>query len=254
MIGKHLGKTIDIHGGGQDLIFPHHENEVAQGTCANNGQLYCRTWVHNSFVTVDGQKMSKSLGNVLLISDLLAHMPGEAIRYALLMTHYRHPLDWNPIRLGRAKAMLIRFYRALSRVKGIPASMNEQPDPTVLAAVAEDLNTPLALARLQRLIPLLGKTSDETVVAKAKGKLLASGAVLGLLQQDPDAVLTQFARGGETPEPAWIADLINSRTTARQEGDYAKADELRLQLAKAGVALEDSDGVTHWRLTNMEAL
>ena len=108
MIGQHLGHTIDIHGGGQDLIFPHHENEIAQGTCAH-GELYCRTWVHNSFVTVDGQKMSKSLGNVLLVRDLLQQAPGEAIRLALLSTHYRRPLDWSAQRLAAARQALMRF-------------------------------------------------------------------------------------------------------------------------------------------------
>ena len=116
MINRHLGTTIDIHGGGQDLIFPHHENEIAQGTCAN-GTRYCHTWVHNSFVTVDGQKMSKSRGNVLLVRDLLANAPGEAIRLALLSTHYRHPLDWNERRLAQALGTLSRWYKSLGKTE-----------------------------------------------------------------------------------------------------------------------------------------
>ena len=150
MIGQHLGHTIDIHGGGQDLIFPHHENEVAQGTCAH-GALYCRTWVHNSFVTVEGQKMSKSLGNVLLVRDLLQQAPGEAIRLALLSTHYRRPLDWGAQRLAAARQALTRFYASLAKVEHVSALADTTPDAQVLEALRNDVNVPGALTRLHAL-------------------------------------------------------------------------------------------------------
>lgn len=144
MIGHHLGHTIDIHGGGQDLIFPHHENEIAQGACAN-GTLYCRTWVHNSFVTVDGQKMSKSLGNVLLVRDLLAQTTGEAIRFALLSTHCRRPMDWNAQRLQTAVQTLTRLYSSLSKVSAVPPAPDVAPDKKVLEALKNDLGVTEAL-------------------------------------------------------------------------------------------------------------
>lgn len=244
MIGQHLGHTIDIHGGGQDLIFPHHENEIAQGTCAH-GVLYCRTWVHNSFVTVDGQKMSKSLGNVLLVRDLLGQAPGEAIRLALLSTHYRKPLDWNAQRLQSARDTLSRYYDSLAKVvqpKELPQS---EPDVQVLDALRNDLNVPGALVRLHALMTQLNEASSDEARAQAKSILLASGQLLGLLQQPPKEALAAL-RPGISSSAHLAADdervlaLLAEREAARQCRDFARSDALRGELEAAGFAVEDT--------------
>ncbi len=249
MIGRHLGPTIDIHGGGQDLIFPHHENEVAQGTCAN-GQLYCQHWVHNSFVTVDGQKMSKSLGNVLLVRDLLELAPGEAIRLALLSTHYRRPLNWSTERLLDAKRTLARFYRSLAAVAELETPQNMPIDGGVLLALSSDLNVHAALERLNQLRKELDTAASPAARALAKGRLLASAALLGLLQQPPAEALAQLqASEAEPALPAAEIDaLVAAREQARQQGDYARADALRAQLNEAGVVLHDAPTGSRWRL------
>ncbi len=241
MIGQHLGTTIDIHGGGQDLIFPHHENEIAQGTCAH-GALYCRTWVHNSFVTVDGQKMSKSLGNVLLVRDLLAQAPGEAIRLALLGTHYRRPLDWNAQRLADARQTLLRFYSSLAKVAHIAASPDASPDPEVLAALRNDMNVPGALARLHVLRSQLDEPATDAARAEARSRLLASAGLLGLLQQAPEAALEALAPSAAAPSlsEGAVRALLAERELARSRRDFARADALRAELAAAGFAVEDT--------------
>ena len=251
MIGKHLGHTIDIHGGGQDLIFPHHENEIAQGTCAH-GTLYCRTWVHNSFVTVDGQKMSKSLGNVLLVRDLLQQAPGEAIRLALLSTHYRHPLDWNERRLTSARQMLTSFYDSLAKVEDISPADNVTADTQLMAALCNDLNTVLAITRLHQLTMELNSATTDDMRAEAKARLLASGEILGLLQQIPQLALRELQETATKEnivcmEPAQIEALINGRNEARQQRDFTRADALRDELAASGIILEDTPQGTIWR-------
>ena len=251
MIGKHLGHTIDIHGGGQDLIFPHHENEIAQGTCAH-GTLYCRTWVHNSFVTVDGQKMSKSLGNVLLVRDLLRQAPGEAIRLALLSTHYRHPLDWNERRLTSARQMLTSFYDSLAKVEDISPADNVTADTQLMAALCNDLNTVLAITRLHQLTTELNSATTDDMRAEAKARLLASGEILGLLQQIPQLALRELQETATKEnvvcmEPAQIEALINGRNEARQQRDFTRADALRDELAASGIILEDTPQGTIWR-------
>ena len=230
VIGQHLGHTIDIHGGGQDLIFPHHENEIAQGTCAH-GALYCRTWVHNSFVTVDGQKMSKSLGNVLLVRDLLAKAPGEAFRLALLSTHYRRPLDWNAQRLADARQTLVRFYTSLAKVEHVAISPDTAPDPEVLEALRNDLNVPGALTRLHVLRVQLDEAATDAARAQAKSRLLASAGLLGLLQQAAWALSLSTAR---------VRELLAERELARQNRDFVRADVLRDELEAAGFIVEDT--------------
>lgn len=252
MIGQHLGTTIDIHGGGQDLIFPHHENEIAQGTCANN-MLYCRTWVHNSFVTVEGQKMSKSLGNVLLVRDLLELAPGEAIRLALLSTHYRHPLDWTDERLAQACRTLYRFYRALDRVASSEAAHGVGPDERVVAALSNDLNTSGALARLHELAGELERAQSNGARMYLKASFLASGALLGLLQQDARqamAVLQGFHPDAtsDVVDAEWVERVLGERTQARAQRDFARADDLRRKLEDAGIVLEDTTQGTSWRI------
>lgn len=244
MIGRHLGQTIDIHGGGQDLIFPHHENEIAQGTCAN-GTLYCRTWVHNSFVTVDGQKMSKSLGNVLLVRDLLAQAPGEAIRFALLSSHYRRPMDWNTQRLHAAAQTLVRFYSSLSKVSSLTAPVDVAPDDLVLQSLKNDLGVTEALARLHVLRSELDQAATDETRALAKARLIKSAALLGLLQQEPHVALAAL-RSPVTPveQPLshrqHLESLLEARNQARTARDFARADALRDELLEAGFSIEDS--------------
>lgn len=241
MIGQHLGHTIDIHGGGQDLIFPHHENEIAQGTCAH-GVLYCRTWVHNSFVTVDGQKMSKSLGNVLLVRELLALAPGEAIRLALLSTHYRRPLDWNAQRLADARQTLVRFYTSLAKVEHVAVSPDAAPDPEVLAALKNDLNVPGALMHLHVLRVQLDEAATDAARAQAKSRLLASAGLLGLCQQAPAAAIEVLAPSAWvlSLSTARVRELLAERKLARQNRDFVRADALRDELEAAGFIVEDT--------------
>ncbi|SFT83050.1 cysteine--tRNA ligase [Paraburkholderia aspalathi] len=248
MIGRHLGRTIDIHGGGQDLIFPHHENEIAQGVCAHDGEPYCRMWVHNSFVTVDGQKMSKSLGNVLLVRDLLAHAPGEAIRLALLSTHYRHPLDWNAQRLQAARRTLERAYAALDTVSRFP-HLETEPDSELEAALLNDLNVPRALTRLHQLVEDLQRAADGPARQWAKARLLASAQLLGVLQQEPARALDALrgrAGGTSAPDDAWVESLLARRTEARRLRAFGEADALRDELLRAGLQLEDTAEGTVW--------
>lgn len=243
MIGQHLGHTIDIHGGGQDLIFPHHENEIAQGTCAH-GSLYCHTWVHNSFVTVDGQKMSKSLGNVLLVRDLLSQAPGEAIRLALLSTHYRKPLDWNALRLQRAQDMLTEYYDSLAQVEHIAPLPQVAPDAQVLDALRNDLNVPGALVRLHFLVTELNEADADAKRAHRKSVLLASARMLGLLQHEPRASLAALRPAQSllsTPlSDSRITALLAAREDARRSRNFAKADSLRDELARSGFMVEDT--------------
>ncbi len=257
MIGHHLGPTLDIHGGGQDLIFPHHENEIAQGTCANDAP-YCHTWVHNSFVTVDGRKMSKSLGNVLLVRDLLRQHPGEVIRLALLSTHYRRPLDWNARRLSSARRTLTRFYESLDRVVALPVAVDSHPDEAFLEALTDDLNVPRALARLHQLVSRLDHAADDATRAQAKAEVLAAAGMLGLLQRSPGAALADLKQGSSTPtlrspSEATIEALVAERQEARRRRDFAHADALRDELGQAGVRLHDTAEGTTWSLAEEES-
>lgn len=252
MIGKHLGTTIDIHGGGQDLIFPHHENEIAQGACAN-GTRYCRTWIHNSFITVDGQKMSKSRGKVLLVRDLLAQTPGEAIRLALLSTHYRHPLDWNERRQTQSVETLTRWYATLARAEGETFTdwSDTEPDDEVMSALRDDLNVPLALTRLHELCRLVDRASTAELALELAQKFRASAGLLGLLQKPAELVLSEL-RGktakAEVEEISLecIEALVHQRQEARHQRDFVRADALREELELAGVVIEDTEQGPRW--------
>jgi cysteinyl-tRNA synthetase len=222
MIAAHLGETIDIHGGGLDLIFPHHENEIAQSRCSHEGAPLARYWVHNGFLSMAGsEKMSKSLGNVVTVADLLTRDPrGEIYRFALMSAHYRQPLEWSETLVAQSKATLDRLYR----IAGDAAPGT--PDPAVLAALADDLNTPLALSRLSAIVD--GAT------------LRASGAVLGLLEGGAAA---WFQGGGDSR----IEGLVAARTEAKRNRDFAEADRIRAELASEDIVLEDGPQGTTWR-------
>ena len=234
MIRAHLGEQIDIHGGGIDLRFPHHENEIAQGTRA-------RFWVHNGHVTVSGAKMSKSLGNVLLVRDLLAETPGEAIRYALLGAHYRQPLDWTPQTPRAARAALDRLYGAL-RDQPVAEVRAEDTQP-VQAALEDDLNTPATLAALHALAGQIHATADPSRKAELAAALRQAGGLLGLLGQDP----TAWTQSGAS-DATRIESLVAKRAAARAARDWARADTLRSELAGLGIEVEDAGSESRWRV------
>ncbi len=240
MTAAHLGETIDIHAGGNDLLFPHHENEVAQSTCAHGGKVFARWWMHNGMLTFDGRKMSKSLGNVLLVHELLKTHPPEALRLRLLSGHYRQPLDWSDAAIAQAVSTLDGWYRVLRDLAAIEVSANELPVPeSVEAALCDDLNTPQALAELSQL----ADRARLEGTAAAKAALLGGGALLGLLQQEPEV---WFRRGECTIDEARIEDLLQQRRNARAARDFARADAIRDELGALGIAIEDGAHGTRW--------
>jgi len=247
MIEKHLGRTIDIHGGGVDLVFPHHENEIAQSTCAHGGDTFVRYWMHNGFVNVDKEKMSKSIGNVLLVHDLLDQAPGEAIRLALLNAHYRQPLDWTDDGLAQAKARLDRLYRALGSLEGVDPAPDAGPNAAFLVALNDDLNTPKALASLFDLARQANTATDDAEKSRIKGELVASAGLMGLLQQDPESWFAGETSGDDGPDAERIERLIEARQNAKAAKDYAEADRIRDELAAANIVLEDGPAGTTWR-------
>jgi cysteinyl-tRNA synthetase len=243
MAAKHLGKTIDIHGGGIDLQFPHHENEVAQSECAH-GQTMSNFWMHNGFLDMAGEKMSKSLGNVVLLNDLLKDWDGEVIRFAMLSGHYRAPLDWTGDLLEQAKTTLNRIYGALRRVWD--ADGGAASDGGVMDALSDDLNTPIALAELSRLAGEANGAADrkdEAGMADAKANLLAAGALLGLLTRTP----SEWEQGGDSDENARIDALVAARIQARADKNWAEADRIRDELAAEGIEIMDSASGATWR-------
>ncbi|MEZ5994956.1 MAG: cysteine--tRNA ligase [Hyphomonadaceae bacterium] len=243
MIAAQLGDTIDIHGGGLDLIFPHHENEIAQSECANHAPL-ARFWLHNGMLTMDREKMSKSIGNIVTVRELLdAGWQGEAIRWALLSGHYRAPLDWSDDLLRQAQASLDRLYGALLRVKDAPAAEAAAPAAFV-EALADDLNTPAAIAELSALATAANVAKKPAEQAKAKAELLAAGALFGVLQDDPE----HWFRASFGAEAAAEVDaLVAERVAARVAKDWVEADRLRDVLAGKGVEVMDGPSGSTWR-------
>jgi cysteinyl-tRNA synthetase len=254
MIEENLGLPIDVHGGGIDLVFPHHENEIAQGVCAHGHahgpdahDQYARYWMHNGFLTVDAEKMSKSIGNVLLLHDLVRSIPGEVVRWALLSAHYRQPLDWNQSLLDQSKKNLDRLYGALHRAAAVEAD-GDEPPADFLKSIQDDLNTPGAMSTLFALSSEIerGMTSgDHAAVAAAKGRLMAAADLLGVLQSDPAAWLE-----GEVDDAlrAEVEQLLRDRATARAARDWPAADRIRDRLNALNVVVMDGpDGAT-WRM------
>jgi cysteinyl-tRNA synthetase len=236
MSWRYLGENFDIHGGGQDLIFPHHENEIAQSCCAFPGSVFARYWLHNGMLLVNGEKMSKSLGNFFTVRDVLARAPGEAIRLLLLRGQYRGALDFTDTALTEARRELDRFYRALRHT---PSSITGPVHPSVLEPLCDDLNTPLAISAMHALAD--AALGGDAVAASA---LRASGNVMGLLQNAPEV---WFAGGHDLRE---IQQAIDERLAARKARDFAHADAIRAELETRGIVLEDGPGgTTTWRAT-----
>ena len=246
MAETHLGKTIDIHGGGQDLVFPHHENEIAQSVCSHDGQPFARYWVHNGFVTVEKRKMSKSLGNTLVVHNLLEQWPGEVLRYLLLSAHYRQPLDWSDQELERARRTLDRLYNVLriANQQFGPFEAADAPGQAFLDALSDDINTPDALAEFNRVAKELAKAENQDTARALAGEFLANAQLIGLIQISPD---NWFGAAASDPDSEEIEDLITRRNQARADRDFATADALRDRLTAMNVVLEDADGVTRWR-------
>lgn len=242
MSSKLLGNTFDIHGGGSDLIFPHHENECAQSLCAHPGEKFAKYWVHSGMLMVDGVKMSKSLGNFYLIDEVLEKAPAEALRLLFLSTHYHQPFNFTFEGLNQAKATLDKFYNALLRVKDVE-TVKAEPDERVVAALADDMNTPLALSHLHELANILNKASTVEAQKEAKAKLLASADLLGILWQDPE----KWFKGGNDDEAAMIEAKIAERAAAKKAKDYALADKIREELKAQGIILEDTPQGTTWK-------
>ncbi|QOY63633.1 cysteine--tRNA ligase [Lysobacter sp. H21R4] len=261
MAAAHLGETIDIHAGGVDLQFPHHENEIAQSECAHGGKPFARWWLHNGMLNFDGAKMSKSVGNIERVHDLVQKHPPEALRYALLSAHYRQPLDWSDALIERSTRTLDRLYGTLRDIDALTgdsasASSVDAPIPAAIeAALDDDLNTPQALSELAS-IATTARGLRNTLAAgsgtpdpaqraplQALGtELRAAGRALGLLQQWPAA---WFNRGGD--DDAHIQALIDERSTAKAARDFVRADAIRDQLAAEGVVLEDTSAGVRWK-------
>ncbi|MDM7984877.1 MAG: cysteine--tRNA ligase [Maricaulis sp.] len=244
MTAEHLGETFDIHGGGVDLVFPHHENEIAQSTCAHGGKAMANYWLHNGFLIMGTDKMSKSLGNVQLVHDLVKEHPGEVLRYALLTAHYRAPLTWTSDLLAKTRRSLDRVYGVLRRLGDVEAA--DVPAPQAfLEPLFDDLNTPKALSEIFQIASRANKAESDEARAIAKGELLAAGALLGLGQDDPDAWfgLTDL----DPAEREKIDGLIQARNRARADKDWDAADKVRDELNALKVQVDDGPEGSTWR-------
>ena len=240
---KHLGKTFDIHGGGIDLIFPHHENEIAQSECSHEGAPLANIWMHNGHLIVNGEKMSKSLGNFFTVNDLLKNTHGEVIRLTLLSAHYRQPLDWQEATVLQNKNVLDRFYTALQGLESHPEK-GDIPEAT-LKALKDDLNIPEALSSLHTIVSQIHKASTSEEKIQLQKQLKAGGQLMGFFEQTSE----EWFKKGTTEglNDSEIQSLIDQRVQARSQKDFAKADEIRHLLEKQGILLEDTSNGTTWK-------
>jgi cysteinyl-tRNA synthetase len=247
MSEKTLGLPFDIHGGGRDLVFPHHENEIAQSCCAsgvkNNPSSYAKYWMHNGFVTVDGEKMSKSLNNITLIKDLTDSYKGEVIRLTLLSSHYRQGLDWNESIIHQSEKLLDKLYKILSDEGINSKSTTSKLDADILEALADDLNTPKAITILNSLAKKHSQSSDINKKNIAE-TIKASGQLIGILNEDPAA---WFERDSKDLDIELIENLMQQRDQAKSNKDYAKADSIRDELVRLGVEILDSQDGSSWK-------
>jgi cysteinyl-tRNA synthetase len=258
MIERHLGETIDIHGGGLDLIFPHHENEIAQSRCAHDGAPLARYWVHNGFVDMNSEKMSKSLGNIITPAELLEQgHRGETLRLALLSAHYRQPLAWTDELLAQSKAALDSFRNALRQVEEVEYCEAEPPE-TFLEALRDDLNTPAAISALHDVRRILTTSDSREQIALAKSQLDAAGRILGVgailkpitgkLNLDLSLKrLLDPSRTSQTLADAVVQRMIDLRNEYRAARDFRAADSVRDDLMAEGIILEDGPNGTTWR-------
>ncbi|MCH8551859.1 MAG: cysteine--tRNA ligase [Natronospirillum sp.] len=254
MINRHLGPTIDIHGGGHDLMFPHHENEVAQGTCCHDEpEEYVRYWMHNGMINVEGEKMSKSLGNFITVRELLASYPGEQLRLALLSAQYRSVLNWSDDLLTQSRQTLDRFYGALRDSADLAAnspvlSASELQDSSVVKALCDDLNTPQAIAELHQCTHVLyDEQADSDKKQRARALLVQGAQLLGLLNHEPESWFKTLSRGTSSITDERIEALLADRQAAKKARDFQRADEIRAELDAAGVEIQDTREGTRWQ-------
>jgi cysteinyl-tRNA synthetase len=246
MSWKHLGETFDIHGGGIDLVFPHHENEIAQSRCAFHTGVMANYWMHNGFLQVEGEKMSKSLGNFVTIHDLLADWPGEVIRFNMLRTHYRQPMDWTVRGLEESEKTIDHWYEI---VGDMASDSNTRPDPIVVQTFCDDLNTPNTLTRLHAIASEIRGPASGLHQIELKRTLKASGEFLGLLAATRGAYLKNHPRRKDKViDHTRIDLLVEARARAREAKNFAESDRIRDELAAMGVVLKDSKDGTTWEI------
>ena len=236
MSKKYLGDKFDIHGGGRDLIFPHHENEIAQSRCANESEVFANYWVHNGFITMSNEKMAKSQGNILKISDLKKNINGQVLRLALISTHYKQPLDWNDRLINECQNTINKWYESYVEIKKPILLPDEYLDP-----LYDDLTTPGYLANLHKLYEKASKGSDED-----KRIFISACHFVGLLNESKEDWL-KFKKGKVSISESEILFKINQRNKARINKNYDEADKIRNDLLDKGVLIEDKDGKTVWK-------
>ena len=245
MSWKHLGEIFDIHGGGIDLVFPHHENEIAQTRCAFHSRVMANYWMHNGFLQVEGEKMSKSLGNFVTIRELLADWPGEVLRLNMLRTHYRQPIDWTTRGMQESQRILDEWYQA---VGDTAAAREVMPDDDVIGSLCDDLNTPNVLTRLHALVSEIRGPASASRQIELKRSLKSSGALLGILEKTEEEYLKADPRRIAIDESK-VKSLIDARAHARKARNFKQADSIRAELVDMGVEIEDhKDGSTSWKL------
>ena len=241
MSEHHLGTTFDLHGGGVDLTFPHHENEIAQSHCAHDGATMANVWMHGGYLQVDGQKMSKSLGNFLTVHDLVEKWPGEALRLQLLMTHYRQPLNWTEGGVREAKTVLDRWYRLLGDRLSTTATDGKDLPEAFVAAFSDDINTPQSIAVMHELAHQLSQGDEAAAEA-----LIGCGRLLGLFGSTAEEWAKWQPKGAKI-DPESVERLISQRNDARSQKNFKEADRIRDELKDMGVVIEDGPGGTTWR-------